>query len=63
MTWNAAIQMTPFEVVFGVPPPRLLSYVSGTTKVHAVDELLRTKEQIFSLLQHNLHQAQQRMKR
>jgi len=62
-TWNAAIQMTPFEAVYGVPPPRLLSYVPGTTKVHAVDELLRTREQIFCLLQHNLHQAQQRMKR
>jgi len=30
--------------------------------MHAVDELLRTREQIFSLLQHNMHQAQQHVK-
>ena len=34
---------TPFEAVYGVPPPTLLSYVPETTKVQAVDELLRNR--------------------
>jgi hypothetical protein len=40
----------------------LLSYIPGTTKVDAVDEVLHSKEQILILLQQNLQQAQQRMK-
>jgi hypothetical protein len=55
--------MTPFEVVYGVPPLRLLSYIPGTTGVETVDEVLRNQEQILSLLQHHIQQAQQRMKR
>jgi ribosomal protein L21E len=50
-------------VVYGVPPPRLLSYIPGTTLVQAVDEVLRNREQILSILHHNLHHAQQRMKK
>jgi hypothetical protein len=49
--------MTPFEVVYGQPPPKLLSYVHGTTNVAADDELLRTREQILALLQQNIQQA------
>jgi hypothetical protein len=62
-TWHASIQMTPFEAVYGVPPPRMLTYIPGTTKVAAVDETLRSREQILELLQHNLQHAQQRMKK
>jgi hypothetical protein len=47
----------------GVPPPRLLSYIPGTTRVEAVDEVLRNREQILNLLQQNIQQAQQRMKK
>jgi len=62
-TWHSAIKMTPFEAVYGQPPPRLLSYIPGTTRVEAVDEVLRNREQILGLLQLNMQQAQQRMKR
>jgi hypothetical protein len=55
--------MTPYEAVYGVPPLRLLSYVPGTTRVEVVDEVLRNREQILQLLQHNIKQAQQRMKK
>jgi hypothetical protein len=55
--------MTPYEAVYGQPPPRLLSNVPGTTNVAAVDELLKSWEQILALLKQNLIQAQQRMKR
>jgi hypothetical protein len=50
-------------VVYGVPPPRLLSYIPSTTRGQAVDEVLHNREQILSILNHNLQQAQQRMKK
>lgn len=53
-TWHASIQMTPFEAVYGLPPPRLLSYIPGTTTIAAVDEVLRSCAQILVLLQQNL---------
>jgi hypothetical protein len=46
--------MTPNEAVYGVPPPRLLNYVPGTTRVEAVDEVLHNREQILNLLQENI---------
>jgi len=55
--------MTPFEAVYCVPPPRLIIYIPGTTRVHAVKEVLRNREQILKLLHHNLKYAQQRMKK
>jgi hypothetical protein len=61
--WHSFIKMTPYEAVYGVPPLRLLSYVPGTTKVEAVDELLRNCEQILNLLQQNIKQGQHRMKK
>jgi len=45
------------------PPPRLLSYVPRTTRVEAVDEVLRNREQILNLLRQNIKHAQQRMKK
>jgi hypothetical protein len=55
--------MTPYEAIYGQPHPRLLSYVPGTTNVAAVDEFLKSREQILALLKQNLIQAQQRMKK
>jgi hypothetical protein len=52
--------MRPF---MAYPPPRLLSYIPGTTRVEAVDEMLRNREQILTLLRENIKHAQQRMKR
>jgi hypothetical protein len=43
-TWHASTKMTPFEAVYGLPPPRLLTYVPGTTRLEAVDEVLRSRE-------------------
>jgi len=53
-TWHSSIKMTPNEAVYGVPPPRLLNYVPGTTRVEAVDEVLHNREQILNLLQENI---------
>jgi hypothetical protein len=54
--------MTPFEVVYGIPPPDLLAYVPGTSRVQAVDKYLRDRDAILRELHHNLILAQNRMK-
>jgi len=59
---HSSIKMTSYKVVYGVPPPRLLNYVPGTTRVEAVDEVLRNREQILNLFQQNIKKAQHRMK-
>lgn len=46
--WHSSIKMTHFEAVYRVPP---LSYIPGTTRVEAVDEVLPNHEQILNLLQ------------
>lgn len=50
--------MTPFEVVYGIPPPTLFSYVLGTTKIEAMDAHLRIGDQILRDLRYNLYRAQ-----
>ena len=59
---HSSTKVSPFEAVYGQPPPTLLSYIPGTTKVQAVDDLLRTRDQILSDLRHNLIVARDRMK-
>lgn len=54
--------MTPFEAVYGVPPPDLLSYIPGTSKVEAVDSYLRDHDSILGDLRLNLSNARNRMK-
>jgi hypothetical protein len=59
---HSATKMSPFEAVYGVPPPNMTSYIPGTTKVQAVDNLLQTREVIMRDLRRNLLEAQTRMK-
>ncbi|KAL7090674.1 hypothetical protein ACP275_12G056400 [Erythranthe tilingii] len=54
--------MTPFQVVYGIPPPSLLDYVPGTSRVQAVDEYLRDRDAILCELKHNVIIARNRMK-
>ena len=54
--------MTPFEALFGYPPPRLMDYILGTTNVDSVDMHLRTRQQLLALLKQNLVATQERMK-
>lgn len=60
--YHTSIKFTPYEALYGCPPPRQLDYVLGTTKVDAVDHFLRTRFEVLSLLKHNLFAAQFRMK-
>ena len=52
--FHTSIKMTPFETLYGYPPPRVLDYVAGTTRIDVVDLMLRDRQQILSLLKMNL---------
>jgi hypothetical protein len=54
--------MTPFEAVYGQNPPSVLSYLSGVSKVQAVDQMLIVREAILHTLKENLVMAQNRIK-
>ena len=56
---HSSTKMTPFEAVYGIPPPSILTYVLGTSHIQAVDEYLRDRDTILSVLRHNLSLASQ----
>ena len=60
--YHSSAKTTPFEAVYGFPPPRLCDYIPGTTNLEAVDSFLQSRDQILPLLKQNLVDAQARMK-
>ena len=60
--FHTSTKLTPFEALFGYPPPKLLDYILSTTKVDSMDVQLRTRQQLLALSKHNLVAAQERMK-
>lgn len=61
-TFHSAIQATPYEVVYGQPPPLHLPYCPQSTVVDAVDRSFVAREEMINKLQGNLARAQARMK-
>jgi hypothetical protein len=41
---HSSTALTPFEVVYGFVPPKLLSYVPGITAHDAVDQSIKSRE-------------------
>lgn len=35
--YHTSTKFTPFEALYGIPPPKLLGYIPGTIKVKAMD--------------------------
>lgn len=59
---HSATGLTPFEITFVKPPPSIPQYISGTSQLEAVDSLMSTREDLFSLLKRKLRKAQLQMK-
>jgi len=55
--------MTPFKAVYGRNPPPLVKYVPDPADLISVQEQLLQRDIILSHLKHNLHWAQQIMKK
>ena len=60
--FHSSTKLTPFEALFGYPPPRLMDYILGTNNVNSVDMHFRTRQQLLALLKQNLVATQERMK-
>jgi glutathione S-transferase len=57
--FHTALRATPFEVVYGRPPPPILLYRPGTTRTEAADALLRTRDDVLAEVRQWLIQTQQ----
>jgi len=53
---------TPYEVVYGQQPPRIIFYLLGTSKVQVVDSLLEIRDGTLAYFKDNLEMAQNHMK-
>ena len=60
---HSSTNLSPFEAVYGYPPPKLIPITAGTIRVQEVENTLKTREQILGILHANLQHAQDRMKR
>jgi hypothetical protein len=61
-TFHISTGFTPFEVVYGRKPPVLVHFLEGETRVEAVAQELRDRDEALRQLKHNLHRAQEQMK-
>jgi hypothetical protein len=61
-SFHSAIKMTPFEAVYGRPPPTLVPYQLHKATNDGVDNYLRSRDTIMRDLRLHLARAQNRMK-
>lgn len=61
-TYHSSTKITPFEAVYGRPPPAMSNYSNGSSKVHQVNCDLRDRNHVLHVLKNNLQNAQSRMK-
>ena len=62
-SYHLAIGVTPFEALYGRPPPTILTYVPGTASIQEVEGWLRRRDLMLTELKPHLPKAQERMKR
>jgi hypothetical protein len=62
-SFQSSIGLTPFEALYGYPPPSIISYEHGSADSLDVDRELRNRDEVRAILKANIAQAQQRMKR
>ncbi|KAB2599988.1 hypothetical protein D8674_010259 [Pyrus ussuriensis x Pyrus communis] len=61
-SFHTASRFTPFEIVYGYPPPHIVSYELGSAKLESVEHGLMAKDKMLTMLKNNLIIAQNRMK-
>ncbi|PNX81711.1 transposon Tf2-1 polyprotein [Trifolium pratense] len=61
-TFHISTGFTPFEVVYGRKPPVLVHFLEGETRVEAVAQELRDRDEALRQLKFNLQNAQAQMK-
>jgi transposase InsO family protein len=61
--FHSALRTTPFQVVYGRPPPALLPYQQGSAQLQAVDDLLTNRDAFLAEVRTRLLQAQEYARR
>lgn len=61
-TYHSAIHSTPFEIIYGQPPPLHMPYLPGESSSPAVDRTLQKREAVIDMMKFHLLRAQNRMK-
>jgi len=61
-TFHTSIQATPYEVVYGKPPPLYLPYLLGKSKLDSVDRIVVKREEMLKVPKFHLRRVQDRMK-
>ncbi|GAU42300.1 hypothetical protein TSUD_136860 [Trifolium subterraneum] len=61
-TFHSSTERTPFEIVYGRPPPSLSRWVQGETRVEAVQRDLLDRDEAIRQLKAQLLRAQEKMK-
>lgn len=59
---HSSLKMSPYQALFGRPPPDYIHYHPKDSSNQAVDSVLREREVAVQLLKSNLVKAQERMK-
>ena len=62
-SWNAGTGSKPYEITFGRKPFSFLDYITGSSKLDAVDDILKHREEVFLCIRQKLLKAQDAMKR
>ena len=62
-TYHSSTQLTPYEVVYGTPPPSLRSYVGDSSSITTINELSNAQASMLKILKEHLTMAQNRMKK
>ncbi|KAJ0927423.1 putative nucleotidyltransferase, Ribonuclease H [Helianthus annuus] len=62
-SYQTAAKMTPFEVLYGRPPPTIPRYLRDSTGNPLLDSEFSQRDEILSVLKTNLSKAQFRMKK
>lgn len=57
-SYHSALHATPFQVVYGREPPKLLSYAMGSARTDTVDKLLQNRDVFLAEVRDRLLQAQ-----
>lgn len=61
-TYHSTTHLTPYQVVYGQPPPSYIHYVSGSSHIATIDQWATDRETTLRILKEHLHQAQNRIK-
>jgi hypothetical protein len=61
-SYQQSLKTSPFEVVYGRPPPSIRSYEHGDARLPAVDKAMRDRDTFLAEVRDRLEQAQQHYK-